>query len=291
MRLAAPLWFCPLALWPALAAPPDRIVVVCHSGVAAYAETLEGIQAELGKAAEVVDLGRGGEAGLAAAAARGKLVLAVGAEALRAAAGLRPAPPLVATMVLREEAAGVASVAQVLLDAPLAAVLDALREHFPRRSRLGIIRNPRHASEDRASLAARVRRHGFTPVLAEAAGPGELLQAFRSLKGKVDLVLCFPDSALYNSATVKPLILASLESRVPIVGFSANFVRAGAAVGVYPDFRDLGRQAAEAALRWTPGRAEAGEERPRRLVVAVNQRVLRLVGMEHPESARVVVFK
>jgi hypothetical protein len=62
-------------------------------------------------------------------------------------------------------------------------------------------------------------------------------------------------------------------------------------VGVYPDFRDLGRQAAEAALRWEPGRAENGQERPRRLVVSVNQRVLRLVGMEPPASAGVVVFR
>ncbi len=289
MRL--PAWFWPLALWPALAAPPERIVVVCHGGVAAYTETLEGIRTELGRGAEVVDLGRDGAAGLAAAAARGKLLLAVGAEALRAAARLRPVPPLLATMVLREEAAGVPAVAQVVLDAPLGGVLDALREHFPRRARLGIICNPRRPAADHAALAHRARRHGFTPVLVDAAGPAELLQAFRSLKGKADLVLCFPDSALYNSATIKPLILASLESRVPIVGFSANFVRAGAAVGVYPDFRDLGRQAAEAALRWEPGRTDGGEERPRRLVVAVNQRVLRLVGMEHPESAGVVVFK
>lgn len=54
---------------------------------------------------------------------------------------------------------------------------------------------------------------------------------------------------------------------------------------------NAGASAHRQHLRWAPGRTEAGEERPRWLVVAVNQRALRLVGMEHPESTRVVVFK
>ncbi len=177
------------------------------------------------------------------------------------------------------------------LDVPFPAVLDRLRRSFPDRTRLGIIYNPRRRGEERAILAAQARAAGFTPALADASGPAELLKAFRSLIGSADMVLCFPDSSLYNSATIKPFILASLENRLPIVGFSANFVRAGAAFGVYPDFRAVGRQAAEAALRWAPAVDRAPEENPRELVAAVNQRVLHLLGIQLRAGSGLAVFR
>jgi ABC-type uncharacterized transport system substrate-binding protein len=80
---------------------------------------------------------------------------------------------------------------------------------------------------------------------------------------------------------VKPLILASLESHLLVVGFSQSFVRAGAAIGVYPDFRDVGAQTGSVAQKQLAGQTFAAEEGPRKLVVAVNQRVIHLLGIEY----------
>ena len=104
-----------------------------------------------------------------------------------------------------------------------------------------------------AAALARGRQQGFTVRVLSVQNPEELLKAVRSLNGQVDFVVCLPDSTLYNSATAKPLILASLESRLLIVGFSSSFVRAGAGVGVYPDFRDIGVQAGEVAAKQLAG--------------------------------------
>jgi hypothetical protein len=49
---------------------------------------------------------------------------------------------------------------------------------------------------------------------------------------------------------------------------------------VYPDYRAMGRQAAEMALRIARGESAGGEEYPSRLQVAVNQRVTRLLGLD-----------
>jgi ABC-type uncharacterized transport system substrate-binding protein len=133
---------------------------------------------------------------------------------------------------------------------------------------------------DTASLA-RARALGFSVQITDCRNPEELLQALRSLKGRVDFVLCLPDTVLYNGTTVKPIILASLESHLLIVGFSQSFVRAGAAIGVYPDFRDIGIQTGAIAQRQLAGQPVAAEEGPRKLVVAVNQRVIRLLGIEY----------
>jgi ABC-type uncharacterized transport system substrate-binding protein len=93
-------------------------------------------------------------------------------------------------------------------------------------------------------------------------------------------VICLPDAALYNGATARPLIMASLEHRLPVVGFSPAFLRAGAAVAIYPDYRAIGLQTAELVRRCLESGECASTETPRKTVVAVNTRVLRMLGIE-----------
>ena len=126
---------------------------------------------------------------------------------------------------------------------------------------------------------------------AECSRPEDLVKSFLSLKGKADFVVVLPDSSLYNNTTVRPLIQASLESRLPIVGFSSSFVRAGAAVGIYPDFRDIGSQAADVVQKLIAGKTGMADESPRKLQVAVNQRVLRLLGLNCNETPGLVIFR
>ncbi len=208
-----------------------------------------------------------------------RVVVAVGSHALAELRAQQPALPVVATMVLRgpqqPEGAG-----QIDLDVPLGAQLAAVRALLPRALRAGIIRNPDRARYSAEALESQARKEGYTLVVADCDGPGHLLKVVGSLKGKVDFLLCLPDPDLYNPVTIQPLVLAAIEYRLPIVGFSPAFVRAGAAAGVYPDYRALGRQAAEMALRIQRGESSGGEEYPSRLQVAVNQRVTRLLGLD-----------
>jgi ABC-type uncharacterized transport system substrate-binding protein len=162
---------------------------------------------------------------------------------------------------------------------PLPALLDNVKRVFPNKPRLGMIRNPTLPDASAEVLKTAAEAAGFTPSIVECSGPGELLDTFRSLKDKADLVLCFPDATLYNSATVKPLVLSSLRYRLPLVGFSESFVRAGAVLAVYPDFRDVGSQAAEMVRRALNGQPISRTECPRRFRIAVNQNITRLLGL------------
>jgi ABC-type uncharacterized transport system substrate-binding protein len=177
----------------------------------------------------------------------------------------------------------------VYLDVPMAGILSQLRILLPGKNRCGMIRNTSRDQPD-PSLSERVKQQGFSLEVVECSRPEELVKSFLSLKGNADFVVLLPDSSLYNNTTVRPLIQASLENRLPLVGFSASFVRAGAAVGIYPDFRDIGAQAAEVATKLIAGDAGLGDEGPRKLQVAVNQRVLRLLGLSSIETPGLVTF-
>jgi ABC-type uncharacterized transport system substrate-binding protein len=184
-------------------------------------------------------------------------------------------------------------VRRVDLEIPIAAQLAVMRTLWPGRTRAALIRNPSHSRVPAEALESIAHKEGYSLVVVDCPGPPHLLKALAALKGKADFVICPPDPDLYNAITIKPLVMASLEERLPLVGFSASFVRAGAAAGVFPDYTDVGRQSAEVSLRLLRGDDRGAEnESPRKVLVAVNQRVTRLLGVEfRPEALSAEVYR
>jgi len=277
--------------------PASRVsvLVVCEPGVEAYNEALSGVSAVLPAGTfRLVDVGsKTFDRDFAGAVDNEtRVVIAVGGRALAEVRAHHPGVPVVAAMVLRGSDTE-PGVRRVDLDIPIASQLATMKSLWPGRTRAGIIRNAARAHYPKDALEAIARKEGFSLLVIDCDGPAQLLKAMATFRARVDFVLCPPDSELYNAVTVKPLVLASLEQRLPLVGFSPAFVRAGAAVGIFPDYADLGRQSAEAALRVLRGEDRGGSnESPRKVLVAVNQRVVRLLGVEfRPELVAAEVYR
>lgn len=269
--------------------PGQNFLVVYSSAVEPYVQAVDGLTKVLGRKPALLDLSK---TPFTEESARSSgVVIAIGAEAIRAVAPVRGRKTILGSMALRADAQAAGLEHVVKVDVPLDTLLQRLHDAFPKKHRLGLIWNPSYGAAQKAEALALARAAGYTLTLAEVPEPGVLIGGFIMLQGRVDFVLCLPDATLYNSATVKPLILASLEHRLPIVAYSSAFLRAGAAVAVYPDFTDVGRQTGEAALRLLQAPKSHIEQGPRRLHVAVNQSVLRLLGLEQPRSGGVEVYR
>jgi ABC-type uncharacterized transport system substrate-binding protein len=274
--------------------PP--VLVVSESDVDAYNEALGGVSSVLppgtfrviDAAARTFDRDLNG----ALEDNEARVVIAVGSRALAGVRAHHPAEPVIAAMVLdgSHEEPGLR---RVDLDVHLTAQLAAMRSLWPGRTRAGIIRDPAQSRYAAAPLETLARKEGFSLMVIDCDGPAQLLKALAGFKGKVDFVLCLPDPDLYNAVTIKPLVIASLEQRLPLVGFSPAFVRAGAAAGIFPDYADVGRQSAEWALRLMRGEDRGTEkESPRKVRIAVNQRVTRLQGIEfRPDAVGAEVYR
>lgn len=287
------------ALWSnSLAADAEHpsVTVVWNSATEAFGAAMEGIRTQIGAAANLKTV-EVQDPGVNSVPSGTQAILALGVDALKKVAGWAPQIPVVGTMTMRADAAqftsSIANLGLACLDVDPAALL-AETGAVLKISRLGIVRNPARGGAYETSLANRAKQMGWKTVVADCDDPARLLPEFISMKSKVDAVLTVPDSTLYNGATVKPLILASLEQRLPIIGFSSSFVRAGAAMGVYPDFRELGSQAAEVLKKSIAGHGAKIDENARKLIVATNQRVGRLMGLEfysRPQGAEVITFR
>ncbi|HVP47295.1 MAG TPA: ABC transporter substrate binding protein [Bryobacteraceae bacterium] len=271
------------------------VLVVASPAVEAHRMAIQGIEAAMAKTGfqvQILDLNAARSlptGGTAWASPGTRAIIAIGSEALQIVTAGHPAAPVICTMVLQHTSdknsatAGVA--ATVTLDVSIEEMAARLRQIFPGRTRLGIIRNPASGRCTPAQLQARAQSLGFTVRVVDVAQPEQLLPALISLKGQVDFVWCTPDGLLYNGVTIKPLILASLENRLPLIGFSESFARAGAALGVYPDFNDIGLQTGEAARQVMERQPVRVPDGPRKLKLAINQSVLRLLGLRYASAA------
>jgi len=283
------------ALAPWLAAAPAKpeeqiILVVTTSAVEAFDEATEGIRRGLGPAAKVVVVDLASNPGNLSSQLNGKdvrLLISVGTNGLEAATRWGTAP-ILATLVLESDLKSPrarAPAGGLVLDLALGDVMAGLTKIFPGKTRAGMIRNPDTTEASLSTLVSEAKAAGISLKVVDCPRPERLLQAFRSLQGLVDFVWCPPDASLYNGTTVKPLILASLESQLPIAGFSASFVHAGAAAGVYPDYWEMGAQAGEQARRYLAGGGALAIEPPRKIRVAANTRVARLLGLRLAQNA------
>jgi putative ABC transport system substrate-binding protein len=284
--------------------PPRRVeqptvVIVTSSAVEAFREAVRGIQQGLGPAVKAIVLDQASkpqDSAIALGAKDIRLLISVGNNAFESATQFGTAP-ILATMLLRADLAGTRLRPQsgaVELDVPLGDILARIETVMPGKTRAAVIRNPDANSVPLSTLAAQAKAAGMTLKVVDCRRPEKLLQLFLALRGQVDFVVCPPDGTLYNSTTVRPLILASLENRLPVIGFSESFVRSGAVVAVYPDYFDVGSEAGELARNYLAGSSLPANASLRKLRVAANPRVARLLGLRIPgkmdaESGIVVI--
>jgi len=292
LRLGAIVGFSAPALLFGARTNESAIVAVSSADVQAYDEALEGMRASWADAGafKILKLDRnGGLDNIAEAfsSAMPRILVCVGSSALRAAKLLPTEVPFFSTMVLASPnpedvprpPAGV-----ITLDVPIRLVANRLKALFPETKSLGVIRSAGSSAGDKAEFSAAGAASGLRVLSEDCSSLKQLLTVFQSFRGRADFVLCRPDSVLYNATTIKPLIRRSLELRLPIVGFSDAFARSGAAIGIYPDFYDIGAQTAGAVEMYQKGRPSPAVQRPRQVRATINQRVLRIHGLRYKPS-------
>lgn len=115
----------------------------------------------------------------------------------------------------------------------------------------------------RGSSAASSR---WLDLIKSGAGGREIvaidLDAFGSTADAVDalvdrdpcLIWMIPDSKVYDSASVRAVLLAAIRAKIPTLGFSKQVVKAGATIGFGIDPSSQGRSAADEADAISTGR-------------------------------------
>lgn len=267
-----------------LAAGDVHIAVLSSQDAAPYQELLAGFREFLvkeGVTATFDAYGLQGNAGKAAEAIREikkrppRLIVTIGALATQTVLRDVQDIPVVAGLVSHvEEIKKSGNATGVMLDFPLETQFQWMQKLVPGMSSVGVLYNPNEnqAKIDAASKAA--QKAGFSLVAKEIETPRAIPDALESLSKSVDILWGTTDQLVLSPQTAESILLFSFRSRVPFTGLSASWVKAGSLYALDRDYKDLGAQCGELAVRILNGTKPNAlpPVPPRRVLYSLNQK-------------------
>jgi len=269
-----------------------RIAVIVSQDASPYQEVLDGfkqaleaqgVRAQFDVHAMHGDGAQAEEALLGARQDGAGLLLALGSLGAQAAVREVRDIPVVAGLILNADAlAKSPNATAVVLEFPVETELRFLQRLLPGQRNVGVLFNP---LENQARIDAAARAAGalgLTLYARKVVSPKELPDALESLNKRADVLWGVADQIVLNSRTARPILLFSLRNRIPFVGLSATWVKAGALYALDRDYHDIGVQCGEMAVRILQGAAPSTlpPVPPRKVVYTVNLKTARLLRLD-----------
>lgn len=106
-----------------------------------------------------------------------------------------------------------------------------------------------------------------------------LVGALSDLLQVSDVLLVLPDNNIYRSDTIRNILLGTYRAQVPMVGLSANYVRAGALCAIYSTPKQIAYQAADAIEEFAKTGRLPAPQYTKEFEISVNTQVARSLGV------------
>lgn len=209
------------------------------------------------------------------------LVVAFGARAVRFARALGEGGPVLACLTL--DAAGLPGV--VLRHDPEVQI-EWLHRFLPNARAIGVLHGASQTRDSLKRFASAVKKAGMKLVMRRISNEKDLDDLLPILADEIDALLATHDPGLLTPQAARQLLVFSFQNRIPLVGLSDAWAKAGALYALDWDYEDLGQQCGEAAIRVLRGAAAAGlgTVPPRKVVYSVNLRTALFLKLAIPQE-------
>lgn len=189
-------------------------------------------------------------------ARRPDLILTIGSAATEVVSGEIRDIPIIFSLVLEGgggESSRGQNVTGASMDIPVRVQFEKIHQALPEARRFGVLYNPSRTGKliDEARTVAEELQLELVPIAVETEA--EVVDRLADLDGKIDLLWSVADPTVFTPQSVRYILLNTLRSRIPFIGLSPSYVRAGALLSLSCDYRDVGRQAGEQAVQVLQG--------------------------------------
>jgi putative ABC transport system substrate-binding protein len=258
-----------------------HITALLSQDAGPYRAALEGFQDELKRSQPSVEvvvhvLAPGKDQSALVMLVRGEepsLVLALGSAAAEAARQIGEVP-VVASLVLRATDVLIGSqFTGVFLEFPSEVEFRYLARILPGQHRVAVIYNAAQNQRTVEEARRAARASGLELVLRKVTAPSDIPATLLSLSNNAEVLWGLADTIVLTPETAGRILLFSLQNRIPFVGLSAPWVRAGAVYALERDYGDIGRQCAEMASLLLDGASPSDltPVPPRKVLYLINQ--------------------
>jgi len=244
---------------PAVAASP-KVVIVLSQESSPYADMVQGFRTALagaGVQAEIETHNLKGNSAHASDMLRlfknkpPTMFLTVGSLATQAVLAEHEEVPVIAGLTAHlEKLRKKGNLTGVGLEFSLESQFDVMRRILPDVVTVGVLYSPKENQEiiDSAHNLL-TKKLGVKLVPKPVETPRDIPDALERLANNIDLLWGITDQVVVSPQTAEPILLFSFRNKIPFVGLSTPWVKAGSLYALERDYSDIGNQCADIAVK------------------------------------------
>jgi len=224
-----------------------------------------------------------------------QLVVSVGTAATQRVFELNKSVPVLSTLVprnsyrvleekVRQQGRQYARSA-IHLDQPIARHMGLIHTILPSKKTVGVVLGP-NTRFLQAELKSAAKNEGMRIQIETMGHAQRLIGPLNRALKESDAFIAVPDNVVSNRKTVQNLLLTTYRQKVPVIGYSRAYVRAGALAAVYSTPEQIGQQAGELVGRLIKKEnwSLPAPLHPRYFSVEINREVARSLGISIPQT-------
>lgn len=172
----------------------------------------------------------------------------------------------------------------IFLDQPIERQIGLIVAALPDWQRVGVMYVT--PPGELAQLGREMKNYGLVLHEQAISSAFPLNAALQGLLKESQVLLALPDAEVYNSSTIRNILLTAYRSGVPLIGFSPGYVKAGALCALYTTPGQFAAQSAGLIRKFGYTQTLPAARSPREFEVSVNEQVARSLGLQIKNAAR-----
>ena len=131
-----------------------------------------------------------------------------------------------------------------VIDQPFDRQLMMIKYLFGDNKKIGVLLGPA-SSRSRKDIESAAKNLRVTINYSQIDTSDQLIPALKATIHKNDILLAVPDPMVYSKNTIRGILLLTYRSKLPVIGFSKSYIKAGATAGIYSTPEQIAADAVE----------------------------------------------
>ena len=146
--------------------------------------------------------------------------------------------------------------------------------------------NSREKPIDANTIQQCAKEHDLETYIVQTTDDEYLKDHIKDVLNHSDILLALPDKNIYNSKSIKNILLTSYRHRKPVIAFSRNFSEAGALASIYSSTEQIAQSASDLVEQYFKSgqQFKKSVNYPQAFDVSINRQVFRALDLSIPDD-------
>jgi len=176
----------------------------------------------------------------------------------------------------------------LLIDQPLERHFHLVTSIFGAHQQAGILLGP-YTDNMKPLLERAAKRAQHNIITEQVKDTEQIMASLQTLNKKSNVLITLPDPMVFNQNTIRGILLSSYRNKLPIIGFSRAYVKAGAIAAIYSEPTQISQQMASIINEFILQKSfSKNHYYPTDFSVALNTNVANSLGIDLESSASII---